>query len=77
MQLEKVSKVVGIKQSRRAISENLAKKVYFAEDAEERLIVPLVSLCNERAIPFEYVESMKQLGENCGIEVGAAVVAVL
>lgn len=76
-ELEKVSKVVGIKQTRRAVSEGLAKKVLIAQDAEAKLTGPIESLCQEKGVPVQWVETMKLLGTACGIDVGAAVVAIL
>ena len=35
------------------------------------------SLCKQKGVPVTYVDSMKMLGKACGIEVGAAVAAVV
>jgi len=72
--LNNIKKVIGIKQSIRAIEKGLAEKVYIASDADSRLISPLQQLCAEKNIPVQLVETMKALGESCGIDVGAAAV---
>lgn len=73
--LEKTAKVVGLKQTKKAVKEGLAVKVYLARDAEERVLRPIYELCRESSVPVEMADSMDELGAACGIEVGAAAVA--
>ena len=70
-------KTVGIKQTRRAIREGKAARVFLASDAEERIRQPLLELCAESGVPVEPVGTMEALGEACGIDIGAAVAALL
>lgn len=70
-------KVVGLKQSRRAVENRTASALYLAEDADPRLTDPLRSLCRESGVPVIPVSTMAELGRACGISVGAAVAAVL
>ena len=70
-------KVVGLKQSRRAVENCTASALYLAEDADPRLTDPLRSLCRESGVPVIPVATMAELGRACGISVGAAVAAVL
>ena len=72
--LNNIKKVIGIKQSIRAIEKGIAEKAYLASDADTRLITPFRQLCAEKNIPLQIVETMKELGESCGIDVGAAAV---
>ena len=44
-------KVVGLKQTRRALVQGAAAHVYLACDADPRLTDPLRALCAENAIP--------------------------
>lgn len=44
-------KVVGLKQTRRALVQGAAAHVYLACDADPRLTDPLRALCAEKAIP--------------------------
>ena len=68
-------KVVGVKQSARAIRAGRVSRVFLACDADRLLTDPIRSTCG--ALPVEEGYTMAQLGRACGIAVGAAVVAVL
>ena len=70
-------KVVGLKQTRRALVQGAAAPVYLACDADPRLTDPLRALCAEKAIPCDSSMTLRQLGTACGIAVPAAAVAVL
>lgn len=70
-------KVVGAKQSRRAISDGLAACAFLAADADPQLIDPLMELCQKNGVPIEEVPTMRTLGDACGISVGAAVAVAL
>ena len=70
-------KVVGVKQSRRAIREGRAEKVLLAANADPALTGPIAQLCEERKISVENGFSMEELGKAAGIQVGAAVVTLL
>ena len=71
-ELKAGSRVVGAKQTRRALKDGRAKRVYMAKDADPRLLQPLV-----QRVPLIQVDTMRQLGEACGISVGAAIVAAV
>jgi len=75
--LAAAKKVVGAKQVAKAINKEMASMVLLAADADERVISPLRELCNRKSVPMEIVPTMEVLGKACGIEVGAAAVAVL
>ena len=70
-------KVVGAKQVRRALNGGTATRIYIAQDADPALLQPLEQLAQEKGVPVEQVSTMKQLGTNCGIAVGAAVAALI
>ncbi|MGM0652638.1 MAG: ribosomal L7Ae/L30e/S12e/Gadd45 family protein [Bacillota bacterium] len=70
------NKVVGTKQTIKALEKNEAQKVFIARDAEEKVTRPVISLCEESNIEVYYIESMEQLGKLCGIKVKAAVAAI-
>ncbi|MGI6421533.1 MAG: ribosomal L7Ae/L30e/S12e/Gadd45 family protein [Syntrophomonadaceae bacterium] len=76
-ELRASSKVIGAKQVKKAISKGLAKKVYLAVDAEPHIIEPIKAMCIEHGVDFQAAESMKKLGEACGIDVGSAAVAIV
>ena len=75
--LSKARKVIGVKQTKRALENGEAVQVFFARDAEARLTAPVRALCEASGVPLLEVESMRALGQACGIAVGAAVAAIL
>lgn len=70
-------KVVGAKQVRRALEAQRATMLFVAEDADLRLVQPLVRLALEKKVPIYQIPTMKQLGDACAIAVKSAVAAVL
>ena len=76
-ELQTAQKVVGVKQSRKAIRDGAAKCVVVAKDAEARVIRPIRALCEELGVPVEEADSMAELGKAAQIDIGASVVAVL
>ena len=76
-ELKNGRKVVGAKQTRRALGDGRAQRVYLAMDADPRVVEPVETMCRERGVPVERVERMKDLGSACGIAVGSAVAALL
>ncbi len=75
--LRNSSKVIGLKQSKRAIIDGIACLCFLARDAEQRLTTPIETLCQEHGVEIVYVDTMRLLGDACGIEVGAAVAVLL
>ncbi len=76
-QLSTATRVVGVKQSQKAIREGSAKMVFMACDAEHRITRPIEALCQEKQVEVCMVETMQELGRAAGIDIGAAVVTVL
>lgn len=82
VQLEKlrtrgVARVVGAKETKKALQKGRVAVVYLAADADERVIGPIRALAHEQGVPLVDVPTMAELGKACGIEVGAAAAAVL
>jgi len=69
--------VVGYKQTSRALEKGEVRSVYLAQDADSRLLRPIIEMCKAGQIQIQEVPSMLELGRACGIKVGAAVAAVL
>ncbi|MBP3966733.1 MULTISPECIES: ribosomal L7Ae/L30e/S12e/Gadd45 family protein [Paenibacillus] len=69
--------VIGSKQTTKMVEQGLATQVYVAQDTDPRLKNSIVRLCETSGVPIIWSESMKSLGETCGIEVGAAMAAVI
>ena len=76
-ELASQEKVIGVKQSRKAVREGRAKRVYLACDADPAITEPVAVSCEAAGIPAETEHTMAQLGRACRITVGASVVAVL
>lgn len=75
--LKHAKKTVGIKQTLKAIEENNTKLVFLANDADKKIIDEVIGMCKGKDIKIETIESMKQLGKVCGIDVNASVACIL
>ncbi|MBO5993226.1 MAG: ribosomal L7Ae/L30e/S12e/Gadd45 family protein [Acidaminococcaceae bacterium] len=71
------AKVVGVKQTAKALQKNTASGVYIAADAEERITAPIKAECERQNVDCLVVESMQVLGKACGIHAGASAAAIL
>lgn len=71
------NKTVGIKQTAKAVAADKASVVFIAKDADPKITENVIEQCRLKSIEIVYVESMKQLGKACGIDVGAAAAALL
>ena len=76
-ELASKEKVIGVKQSRKAIRDGRAKQVFLACDADPAITEPVAETCRTQGIPVDDAYTMAQLGHACRITVGASVVAVL
>ncbi|HHW15109.1 MAG TPA: 50S ribosomal protein L7Ae-like protein [Firmicutes bacterium] len=71
------ARVIGLKQTTKAVEKGHARMVYVAGDADERLVRDLLTKCRERGVELVRVDTMAALGKACGIDVGAAAAAVV
>ncbi|MBU5214722.1 MULTISPECIES: 50S ribosomal protein L7ae-like protein [Heyndrickxia] len=69
--------IVGTKQTVKALKTANVDELIIAKDADPIVIEKVVQVANDMNIPINQVDSMKKLGKVCGIEVGAAAVAVI
>ena len=69
-------RIVGAKQTLKAIKSGIADKVFVAEDADIRVIVPITEACRENSVEVIRIDTMKELGELCSKDVGAAAACV-
>ena len=74
---EERNKVIGIKQTAKALNQDRVKILFISKDAEKHLVEHIDQTAKEKDIEVVYVDSMKDLGKACGINVGAAVAAIL
>lgn len=68
---------IGTKQTMRLVELDQAEEVYVAEDADPRLTSKIIYLCNQHSVKVTFVDTMDNLGKACGIEVGAAMAAIV
>jgi len=76
-ELKTDKKIVGFKQSLKAVKGEEATKAFVSMDADVHVTTPFVHACEAHDVPVEYCESCRILGEACGIDVGAAVAVLL
>ena len=76
-ELKNSPRVVGVKQLRKAVGRDEIRRVFLAEDADPAVTDPIAVLALEREIPVTRVPSMKELGQACGIAVGASAAGLL
>ncbi|MFC4736708.1 50S ribosomal protein L7ae-like protein [Bacillus daqingensis] len=80
MSYEKVAqaaeKVVGTKQTLKALESEQVRELVVAEDADQEVLAKALETARELNVPITYADSMKKLGRACGIDVNAAIVAI-
>lgn len=70
-------KIVGLKQTVKAVKNETAKKIYIAEDADDFIKQSVVDACSDKNLQIIYVNNMKELGDACGIDIGASTAAII
>ena len=70
-------KVVGVKQTGKALQRKQAITVFLADDADARLTGPIRTECENQGIEVVSCETMQALGKACGIHAGATAAAIL
>ncbi|NMB01492.1 MAG: 50S ribosomal protein L7ae-like protein [Firmicutes bacterium] len=70
-------RVVGAKQTLKAVQAEQVELVYLARDADEHVTGPIRKECEIRGITIIEVDTMAELGKACNIDVGAAVASVV
>lgn len=67
-----VKLIVGVKQTLRALNENILECIFIAEDADGYAVKQVIEAAKEMHLQIINVESKKKLGKQCGIDIGAA-----
>jgi large subunit ribosomal protein L7A len=67
----------GTKQTTKMVEQRKASVVYVARDADPRITSKIVQLCEKHGVAITWIETMSLLGETCGIEIGAAMAALV
>lgn len=81
MSYEKVTQsqsrlIIGTKQTIKAIRNGEVSEVFIAEDADQQITNKVVEEAKKMQIPYVMVDSKKQLGKACKIDVDASAVAI-
>ncbi len=75
--IPKKYKIPGVRAVLKAIDKGLVAKVLVAEDAETKVVSGVLAKAKGNDIEIIWIPNMKQLGEYCGINVGASCCALL
>ena len=70
-------KVIGTRRLVRAVQAGEVAEVYLASDADLFIVRQVRQACNEAGVRIVEVESKKQLGELCGVDVKTASAGIL
>lgn len=73
METDQTKRVTGLRQVTRAMEQGVLLRAVIAQDADAPLKETLIAKLQQADIPYEFAASMKELGQMCGINVGAAV----
>lgn len=76
-ELENIPKVIGTKQTAKALQKDQVQVLYIAKDAENKIVEQVVEQAQNKGVQVIKVPSMQDLGRAFGIEVGAATAAIL
>ena len=76
-QLTRSRVVVGSKQLRKALNAGRARLVFLARNADPAITEPLEARCRSNSVEYAWVPTMQELGQACGIDVGAAAAAAV
>jgi large subunit ribosomal protein L7A len=64
-------KVVGVKQTLKALKNNQGKVLYVAKDADSNMTEPILKLAEINSLQIVFVDTMKELGSLCDIDVAS------
>jgi large subunit ribosomal protein L7A len=70
-------KVVGVKQTLKALKNNQGKILYIAKDADINITDPILKLAKVNSLQIIFVDTMKELGNLCDIDVASATALLL
>ncbi|HOB20359.1 MAG TPA: ribosomal L7Ae/L30e/S12e/Gadd45 family protein [Candidatus Atribacteria bacterium] len=71
------NKTVGMKQTIKAVQSGSAEVVFLARDVDDHLASRITEACKTAGVEIILVDSMAELGEACGIQVGASTAAIV
>ena len=68
---------VGVKQASRSLKDHQVATLLIARDAEQHVTRRILELAEIEAVEIVYLQTMKELGRLCQIDVGAAVAVII
>lgn len=74
--LASFNKTIGAKQTMKALERDELSFVYIANDSDEVIVSPIITLCKTRCVPYDREHTMVKLGQAAGIRVKAAAVGL-
>lgn len=75
--LQKGPRIVGTKQTLRALENGIVKVLYVAKNAQKQVVLRAIELAESKNVPIVYVETMEELAKVCEIEVKTATAALI
>ncbi len=76
-ELETGPRVVGTKQTLRALENNSVSKLYVAKNAQKQVTLRVIEIAESKNIPIVLVETMEELAQACDVEVKTATAALI
>lgn len=70
-------KIVGAKQTLKALQNSEVQCILIADDADAKVIQEIVELAKAKNVQVDFIKTMKELGQLCNIEVKTAVAAII
>ena len=70
-------KAVGLNQTKKAVKNGTAKKIYAAHDSDEKFLASVKRLCEDASVPLDLSSAMAELKEACKIDVNCAVCTII
>ncbi len=70
-------RTVGASATLRALQKHELSEVYVADDADSRVVQPVIEACRDAGVPVSHVDSQTKLGKACGLSVGASAVGLI
>lgn len=75
--LKNGTKVIGTKQTLRALEKDLVTDLYVARDAQTQVTLRVLEVAKTKGIPVVYVDTMVELAKACEVEVKTATAALM
>ena len=73
----RLRRTVGLSATKRAVMRGEVDEVYFARDADRRVLNPMIALCKEKGLKINWVDCQAALGQAVGLPVGTSTVGFL